>query len=96
MLALVKLRQRDDSQQGLGLNACLDLSENRSIIVSKGYTSNLPRAAVFKVPNGKSRSETGSQTNISPSRMMLKHNEMVEVWDPCTYSSIRESKAASM
>jgi hypothetical protein len=32
---------------------------------------NSPKAAVFKVPNGRLRSETGSQTNISPSRIML-------------------------
>jgi hypothetical protein len=32
---------------------------------------NSPKAAVFKCPNGRLRSETGSQTNISPSSIML-------------------------
>jgi hypothetical protein len=32
---------------------------------------NEPKAAVFRVPKGRLRSETGSQTNISPSKMML-------------------------
>jgi hypothetical protein len=31
-----------------------------------------PSAAVLSVPKGKFRSETGSHTSISPSRMMLK------------------------
>jgi hypothetical protein len=32
----------------------------------------LPRAAVFRCPNGMLRSDTGSQTSISPSRTILK------------------------
>lgn len=33
----------------------------------------IPRAAVLRVPKGRFRSETGSQTSISPSRIMLRH-----------------------
>ncbi len=35
------------------------------------YRSNIPKAAVFRVPKGRLRSDTGSQTSISPSKMML-------------------------
>ena len=32
----------------------------------------LPKAAVFNVPNGRLRSDTGSHTSISPSKIILK------------------------
>ena len=35
------------------------------------YMEPVPSAAVFKVPNGRLRSEIGSHTNISPSNMIL-------------------------
>ena len=35
-------------------------------------TSHLPSAAVLSVPKGRLRSDTGSHTNISPSKMILR------------------------
>jgi hypothetical protein len=37
---------------------------------------NRPSTAVLRVPKGKFRSETGSQTNISPSNIMLEYIEI--------------------
>ncbi len=37
-------------------------------------TDVVPSAAVFNLPKGKFRSETGSQTSISPSRIILRAN----------------------
>ena len=73
-------------QHGRGLCSFFDLSTagistevpRRNIVIE-------PRAAVFKVPNGKLRSETGSHTSISPSRMMLEpefsQREAIQVGD---------------
>lgn len=58
----------------------------------------LPRAAVLSVPNGKLRSETGSQTSISPSRMILRMRQSspTEPMNKTTHSSTRGSNATEM
>lgn len=58
----------------------------------------LPKAAVFKVPNGRFRSETGSHTSISPSKIMLDNGQRtISVYNSnTTHLSTLESNAASM
>ena len=40
------------------------------------FQMSIPRAAVFNVPNGRFRSEAGSYTSISPSRMILESDKL--------------------
>jgi len=63
-----------DLQQGRGLCSFFDLSwkwcSQDAEFICGQY--DLPKAAVFNVPNGRLRSDTGSHTSISPSKMILK------------------------
>lgn len=54
------------------------------VLSKEGYVKPVPRAAVFKVPKGRFRSDTGSHTNISPSNMILGINEYFVICS-CTH-----------
>ena len=55
---------------------------SRSLITEDYHVlaQNVPRAAVLSVPNGMFLSETGSQTSISPSRIMLLDHQIASYW----------------
>jgi hypothetical protein len=60
------------SQHGRGFMSFLDLSKGSEPSLSLLVDWNVPKAAVFRVPKGRFLPETGSQTSISPSNIMLR------------------------
>jgi len=64
--------------------------------ICKGGRSDIPKAAVFRVPNGRFLPDIGSQTSISPSRIILSRCQRGNAWCGMTYSSTLGSKAEAM
>jgi hypothetical protein len=58
--------------------------------------SDIPNAAVFKVPNGRFLPDIGSHTSISPSRIILPLCQVENAWYEITYSSTLGSNAETM